>query len=370
MPVPDPTVAVILPPREGFGPRRTGAVGLIAYRLASRTPGFHGVIFGGPQSGPPFGDVDFRAVPPAWFVPGTINLKFTASLVPRLLRLRPALIEVHNRVGIALALATLLRPTPVSLFLHNDPRDMRRARTPADRLRLLRGLARVVTVSAWLRDRFMEGITEAVPAPEVLPNCIPLDDLPTPARARQRLVLFVGRVVAEKGPDAFVSACAAALPSMPGWRAEIIGADRFAVDSRDTPFVQMVRATAHAASVAMMGYRDQPDVLAAMSHAAIVVVPSRWEEPFGLVALEAMACGAAVIASARGGLPEVAGDAALYVDPDDPAAIASAIRLLARDEPRRSALAEAGRRRAAGFDVPVVTARLADLRRRILAGGG
>jgi glycosyltransferase involved in cell wall biosynthesis len=88
------------------------------------------------------------------------------------------------------------------------------------------------------------------------------------------------------------------------------------------------------------------------------------------VALEAMASGAAVIASNRGGLPEVAGDAALYVDTEDPPAIASAIRSLARDEARRSALAEAGRERARQFDLPVVAARLAALRRQVLAGGG
>ena len=369
MPSPaDPTVAVILPPREGFGPRRTGAIGLIVHRLARSTQGFNSVIFGGPQEGPAFTDVAFRLIQPAFFVPGTINLKFTASLVLPLMRLRPALIEVHNRVGIALALATLFKQTPVTLFLHNDPAGMRRARTPEERTAILRRVARVVTVSAWLRDRFMEGITAAVRPPDVLPNGIDLAALP-PFRRRERLVLFTGRVVRDKGPDSFVSACAAALPLMPGWRAEIIGSDRFSVVSPDTAFVQMVRAAAEAASVAMLGYRDHPDVLTAMRRAAIVVVPSRWQEPFGLVALEAMACGAAVIAAKRGGLPEVAGDAAVYVDPDDPPAIANAIRSLARDEARRSAPAEAGRLRAHQFDLPVVAARLAGLRRDLLAGG-
>ena len=96
----------------------------------------------------------------------------------------------------------------------------------------------------------------------------------------------------------------------------------------------------------MLGYRDHPEVLIAMARAAIVVVPSRWPEPFGLVALEALASGAALICSPRGGLPEVAGDAAIYADPDRPAEIAAAIRTLASDEGRRAALAEAGRERA------------------------
>ena len=52
-----------------------------------------------------------------------------------------------------------------------------------------------------------------------------------------------------------------------------------------------------------------------MARAAIVVVPSRWSEPFGLTALEALACGAALLCSPRGGLPEVYGQAAQRIDP-------------------------------------------------------
>ena len=141
---------------------------------------------------------------------------------------------------------------------------------------------------------------------------------------------------ADKAPDAFVAACAAALAACcRAGRAEIIGADRFSFDSPDTGFVQMVRAAAERAGVRMLGYRDHPDVLAAMSRAAIVVVPSRWPEPFGLVALEAMACGAALICSPRGGLPEVAGDAAVYADPDRPAAMPPRSALWRRRSPAR-----------------------------------
>jgi UDP-glucose:(glucosyl)LPS alpha-1,2-glucosyltransferase len=199
-----------------------------------------------------------------------------------------------------------------------------------------------------------------------VPNCIDLSALPPP-RQRERVILFVGRVVPEKAPDAFVAACAIALPRLPGWRAEIIGADRSRADSPDTRFVRGVREAARDAGVALHGYRDHPEVLAALAGAAIVVVPSRWQEPFGLTALEAMASGAALICSPRGGLPEVAGDAALYADPDDPAALADAILALTRDATRRDRLAAEGRSRAQRFDLPPTLASLASLRHAILA---
>jgi UDP-glucose:(glucosyl)LPS alpha-1,2-glucosyltransferase len=366
-PVPDaPLIAVVLPPREGFGPGRAGAVALTVHRMSETLPT---LVIGGRQAGPVFEETSFRtAIPPPWR-PGGINGRY-AFAVARLLRpLRPGLIEVHNRIEVARALARSFPHTPVCLFLHNDPQGMRHARTPTERATLLRELARVVTVSEFLRERLMEGVPpDALPAPLVLHNAIDLAALPPTPAERDKLVLFAGRVVAEKGADTFVAACARALPDLPGWRAELIGADRSRADSPDTAFVRAVRHAAEAAEVRMAGYRDHPAVLRAMSRAAIAVVPSRWEEPFGLAALEAMACGAALIATARGGLPEVAGDAALYVEPDDPAALAAAIGRLAGDPDLRARMAAAGHARARHFGVEPAAARLAALRRELLAG--
>jgi glycosyltransferase involved in cell wall biosynthesis len=72
-------------------------------------------------------------------------------------------------------------------------------------------------------------------------------------------------------------------------------------------------------------------------------------EGFGLPVLEAMANGAPVLTGDRSSLPEVAGDAALLVDPLDRTAIAAGLVRLAGDDDLRRRLAEAGRRRAAGF---------------------
>jgi UDP-glucose:(glucosyl)LPS alpha-1,2-glucosyltransferase len=364
MPSTQVSVAVVLPPREGFGPGRTGAIGLLARRLV-QTPGFQTTIFGGKQDGPVFPGINFRFVPPAPWRLGNTNIRYAVAVASALRKLNPALIEVHNRPEIALALAARLPETPVSLILNNDPQDMRDATSPAERGEMLRRLGRVITSSEYLRQRVLEGVRAPARDPVVLHNCLDLCELPPP-QTREPLILFAGRVVADKAPDAFVAACALAMPNLPGWSAEIIGADRFSIDSPETGFVQTVRVAADAANVQMLGYRDHPEVLLAMARAAIVVVPSRWPEPFGLVALEAMASGAALICSPRGGLPEVAGDAAVYANPDQPAEIAAAIQMLGNDEDRRTALGEAGRERARQFDVSAIAARLATLRRELI----
>ena len=366
--VPDaPLIAVVLPPGEGFGPGRTGAVGLIVRRFCRILPA---LVLGGRQTGPIFEDVAFRAVqPPLWRL-GTVNTRYAAGVVRVLRSIAPALIEVHNRIDVALSLAARFPRIPVMLYLHNDPQGMRQAVSPADRARLLSLVARVVTVSDYLRMRLLEGV-EPPPRwpPVVLPNPVEFAVLP-PAGPREKLILFAGRVVPEKGADAFVAACAIALPRLPGWRAQIIGADRFRADSPETRYVRTVRASAQRAGVRMLGYRDHPDVLAALSSASIAVVPSRWAEPFGLSALEAMACGAALLCSPRGALPEVAGEAAVFVDPDDPTRMAAAIIALASDPPRLGAVAAAGRARARKFGLQAAALRLADLRREVMAAGG
>ncbi len=365
--VPDPPlIAVVLPPGEGFGPGRTGAVGLNVRRLARVLPA---LVLGGAQAGPTFEDVAFRSVQAPLWLPGGRNARYAAGVARVLRGIRPAMIEVHNRTDVALSLARRFPSTPVTLFLLNDPQSMRQAGSPAHRARLLAQIARVVTISDYLRERLLEAV-EPPPdrPPVVLPIPIELATLPT-AGPREHLILFAGRVVPEKGVDAFVAACAIALPQLPGWRAQIIGADRFRADSPETRYVRTVRAAAQRAGVRMLGYRDHPDVLMALSRASIAVVPSRWAEPFGLSALEAMACGAALLCSPRGGLPEVAGKAAVFIDPDDPPGMAAAIVALARDPARLAAVAAAGRTQARKFGLQAAASRLAALRREVLAAG-
>jgi glycosyltransferase involved in cell wall biosynthesis len=131
----------------------------------------------------------------------------------------------------------------------------------------------------------------------------------------------------------------------------------------------MLQATAEPAGISMMGYRDHPDVMAAMARAAIVVIPSRVPEPSGRLVLEAMANGAAVICSPGGALAEIGGDAAIYADPAKPAEIAEIIRVLGADPRRLARLGEAGRQRAAEFDLPKIGRMMDQLRAQIIAEG-
>lgn len=105
----------------------------------------------------------------------------------------------------------------------------------------------------------------------------------------------------------------------------------------------------------------------ATAEAAIALVPSIYEEPFGRTAIEAMASRSALVFSRRGGLPEVVGPAGLSIEEVTTQCIAEATLTLAQDAGLRLSHASAARQRCVAlFDIRQVTAHLDDIYDRIL----
>jgi glycosyltransferase involved in cell wall biosynthesis len=169
-------------------------------------------------------------------------------------------------------------------------------------------------------------------------------DVVQPTGLPPRYMLFVSTLEPRKNVvnllEAFARAVAGGYPGKLilvgrwGWRTE--GAQ------------EALRTSPVRDRIVHLDYLDRRVLAAVLRRAEALVFPSLLEG-FGLPVVEAMAVGLPVITSRRSSLPEVAGDAAVYVDPDDPDSIAAAILALAGDVDRRSLLSAAGRRRAARF---------------------
>jgi glycosyltransferase involved in cell wall biosynthesis len=110
----------------------------------------------------------------------------------------------------------------------------------------------------------------------------------------------------------------------------------------------ITRATAMGDRVRLTGHVNQADLPALISGARALVMPSLYEG-FGFPVLEAMACGTPVVASNVSSLPEVAGDAALFIDPHDTDALAKALARILTDEDLRAELRQRGLERARHF---------------------
>jgi starch synthase len=169
-------------------------------------------------------------------------------------------------------------------------------------------------------------------------------------------VIFVGRITRQKGVPVLLRAAAlldpaaqlvlcAGQPDTPELAAEVEG------------LVAELRA-ARSGVIWIPEMLPKRAVIQLLSHATVFACPSLYE-PLGIVNLEAMACGTAVVGSAIGGIPEVVrdGETGLLVPPDDPAALAEAINVLVGDAERAAAMGRAGRDRVvAEFGWPQVAA--------------
>lgn len=162
-----------------------------------------------------------------------------------------------------------------------------------------------------------------------------------PRNGRPRL-LSVGRLVERKGVDIVIEA----LADVPGAELLVAGG----LDGIDVDRARL-RATAERVGVqdrveflGPVGRRDLP----ALIRSADAVVATPWYEPFGIVPLEAMACGVPVVGSAVGGLTEsvLDGRTGMLVPPRDPRALATALRTLLSDDQVRRSMGVLGARRA------------------------
>ena len=156
-------------------------------------------------------------------------------------------------------------------------------------------------------------------------------------------ILYVGSLESRKNLPRLLQAYAQLREWSQQWRLVIVGARRW----KYTPIFDTVQELGLQSHVHFTGYVEEEDLPALYNGADLFVFPSLYEG-FGLPVLEAMACGTPVITSNTSSLPEVAGDAALLVDPYDVDAIAGAMRQVLESptlaaEMREKGLAQASR---------------------------
>jgi glycosyltransferase involved in cell wall biosynthesis len=198
------------------------------------------------------------------------------------------------------------------------------------------------------RCRLAEGIVPFEVVPNFLPDeprVAPPED-PALAQLPDRdFILFAGDLSLDKGIGTLVQAHAQMASDVP---LVLIGR---AVDGTPVPSQP---------GISVLGALPHESVLAAWRKCAVGVVPSRWAEPFGLVALEAMAAGVPLVASRIGGLLDFVsdGESGILVDPGDPAALAAALDRLIGDPKLRARFGAGGAQRALEYTASAVMPRV------------
>jgi alpha-maltose-1-phosphate synthase len=174
-------------------------------------------------------------------------------------------------------------------------------------------------------------------------------------------VAYVGRITRQKGLPVLLMAAELLDPSV-----QLVlcagQPDTQEIGAEVTAMVEHLKET-RSGVIWLYGMLPKTEIVQILSHATVFACPSLYE-PLGIVNLEAMACGAAVVASNVGGIPEVVADAqtGLLVPPGEPDVLAAAITSLVSDPARAAAMGQLGRERvAAEFSWASVAAQTAAL---------
>ena len=290
---------------------------------------------------------------------------FAADLHRQWSRRRPDVVHAHFWMSGYAALAAA-RPLGIPVVMtfhalgvvkrrHQGARDT----SPPERLdverRLVHDCDRVIAtcsdeVFELLRlggDRHRIGV---VPCGVDLTTFRPVGDADERTPGRHRLV-YVGRLVERKGIGNAISALAGLVNNGGPDTELVVAGGPDAADVDVDPEVRRLRALARKAHVEdRVHFRGRVgrDELPALLRSADAVVCVPWYEPFGIVPLEAMACGVPVVASAVGGIIDsvVDGKTGVHVPPRRPDQVAAVLRDLLPDPVRREAYGRAGAARA------------------------
>lgn len=233
----------------------------------------------------------------------------------------------------------------------NDPNTM------AATTDLLAACAVSTTVSGALRDMLLRTYPELADTCHVVHNSVPTRFFEAATshapQSRDLDVLFVGNLCHRKGTDVLIRAIASARCAGRDVRLTVAGdgAERQQLE-------ELARQCGVADLVQFVGRQSRAALVGLNLRAKVVAVPSR-SEPFGLVVVEAQLCGAAVVASAVGGIPEIVlnDSTGLLVPPDEPDTLKLRMLNLLDDAELRTTLAERGRRRAISDFSPAAIAR-------------
>lgn len=298
------------------------------------------------------------------------NVRFTRSRVspwnrhwwsiglPRYLR-RHSMDVFHGtnfEVPLQKVCPTVITLHDLSMLLHADTQEQKLVRRAQSRLPLMaRAATMVITPTESVRQEVHEylkiPLNTIVAVPEAARDCFrPLNASQT-AEARRRLgigeafLLYVGTIEPRKNLGTLLQAFEEVVRIHHGpLQLVLAGRKGWLLDG----FLESLKRSPAAERIVLPGYLSDEDLGALYSSCAAFIYPSVYEG-FGLPPLEAMTCGAPVIASRISSLREVIGTAARLFAPDNAADLASGILELIASAERRQELSQAGLKRAAEF---------------------
>ena len=261
----------------------------------------------------------------------------------------------QNNIEVRQLWPTLFFRRPLVISLHTWICSVGGHRSHLDRLKqlVLRLASKVVACSEAIRS-------DSIPSAVVIHNsyrrslfrCLPQEP-------RRSALVFLGRLVSDKGVDLLLRSYAQL--DRADWPLSIIGTG---------PESERLKALAGelgiSEDVSFLGPLQGEALVRALNQHELMVVPSQWREPFGVVALEGLACGCVLLASDGGGLPDAVGSAGLLFRRGDQADLANKLRELITNDDLRARLRSEAAGHLASFKEDVMCGQYLELLERAI----
>lgn len=309
-------IAIVAPPWFEVPPTAYGGAEAVCYELAQAlvAKGHEVTVIG---AGANHTDarfvVTFRVPPEALGTPGRMGfeLAHAARAAIALEELEPDLVHDHSNAG---PLTALDRPWPTVVTVHGFV-------GPAER-EFYGSLPAGVSLVAISHSQ--RRLTPHLRWAGTVYNGVRTSTLPF-RRDKDDFALFLGRLNPDKGPDTAIDVARQA-------GIDIVVAAKHQEPDEQRYFREVIRPRL-GPGVHWVGEVDADEKRDLLARARCLLAPIRWEEPFGLVLVEAMACGTPVVALARGAVPEIVADGVTGFVRDDPAELPEAVRRVGEIDP-------------------------------------
>lgn len=278
---------------------------------------------------------------------------------------KPDMIHIHDWLTVSAGVASkqLLR-APLVMTFHSTE-SSRSSSSPSPESSMVEGLewwgsfeaTRVIAVSGWMRSEVISQFKLPMDKVHEIPNGVDFEKFAKPVDVEatrnkwnvqpgERLITAVGRLTSQKGFDDLIKAYPEIRESVPRSRLLVVGDGYMRGELESLAEAQKVKA-----STTFAGFVSDSDLVDAIKSSDVVAVPSRFE-PFGIIALEAMAGGSPVVVSRVGGLAEIVEDGVdgLEVNPNDPPSLAKAAVKVLSDQELASRLAARAKEKVKAFN--------------------
>ena len=284
-------IAILLPYKENFSPSYPGAISIFLHGIITKSKFKNKITVYGNTNYKKKLNNNYKNLDIKRSLLRSTTKSYLNTFIKEELKNKSDLIEIHNRPKYINTLSKFFNN--LVLFFHNDPIDMEDSKTITQRINLLNKTKKIIFNSNWTKKRFLKNLTlnkNQKDKLEIIHQST--SKVKISLNKKKNNIVFVGRLNKSKGYDIFGSSIIKILNKYDSWFSSVIG---------DEPREKLKFKHKN---LKLHGFKDHRFTLKELSVSSICVVCSRWEEPFGRVALEASSRGCAVIITNKGGLKE------------------------------------------------------------------